>query len=255
MLRKLLKMIGFIYMTLPSIKENHTEVTDVSDVLELMGALNDKRLNNHYVIRKRKLKSVLTKDDPCGLQNLRVCKDIEMYEKVKSTLNCSHSLLFSGNHIKNRIPASQICNKEEILKAFDVMRTTESNCKKVPQCQYDRYLVRSVQEANSKTLEITLDENMETHDTFITYGLDNLMGEIGGTVGAFVGWSSWSILSYLYDFNLFSKLSKSKSHIRKVTVVGLLATFVYWSSGIVLDYNYESESMSLNLEESFQACT
>ena len=84
-----------------------------------------------------------------------------MYEKVKSTLNCSHSLLFSGNHIKNRIPASQICNKEEILKAFDVMRTTESNCKKVPQCQYDRYLVRSVQEANSKTLEITLDENME----------------------------------------------------------------------------------------------
>ena len=236
-----------------SIKENHTEVTDVSDVLELMGALNDKRLNNHYVIRKRKLKSVLTKDDPCGLQNLRVCKDIEMYEKVKSTLNCSHSLLFSGNHIKNRIPASQICNKEEILKAFDVMRTTESNCKKVPQCQYDRYLVRSVQEANSKTLEITLDENMETHDTFITYGLDNLMGEIGGTVGAFVGWSSWSILSYLYDFNLFSKLSKSKSHIRKVTVVGLLATFVYWSSGIVLDYNYESETMYLDLQESVQA--
>ena len=133
------------------------------------------------------------------------------------------------------------------------MRKTESNCKKVPQCQYDRYLVRSVQEANSKTLEITLDENMETHDTFITYGLDNLIGEVGGTAGAFVGWSAWSILSYSYDINLFSKSSKLKGHVRKFTVIGLLMTFVYWSSGIVLDYNYGAETMYLNLQESVQA--
>jgi hypothetical protein len=117
-----------------------------------------------------------------------------------------------------------MCSKKEILKTFDIIRKTESNCKKVPQCQYDRYLVRSVQEANSKTLEITFDENMETHDTFITYGLDNLIGEVGGTAGAFVGWSAWSILSYFFDFNLFSKLLKG--HIRKVTVIGLLVTFV-----------------------------
>jgi hypothetical protein len=68
-----------------------------------MGALNDKQLNNHYFIRKRKLKSVLTKDDPCELQNLVACKDIELYEKVKSRLNCTHPLLFSGNHIKKTV--------------------------------------------------------------------------------------------------------------------------------------------------------
>ena len=47
------------------------------------------------------------------------------------------------------------------MKAFDVMRETETKCTRVPQCQYDRYLVRSVQEPNSKILEITLDENMD----------------------------------------------------------------------------------------------
>ena len=234
-----------------SLKGNHSDLSDV--LLDLMGALNDKQLNNHYVIRKRKLKSVLTKDEPCELQNLDVCKDIELYEKVRSTLNCTHPLLFSGNHIEKTVSLPQMCSKQEILKAFDVMRKTESNCKKVPQCQYDRYLVRSVQEANSKTLEITLDENMETHDTFITYRLDNLFGEAGGTAGAFVGWSAWSILSSFFDFNLFSKFSRLKGHIRKVTVIGLLMTFVYWSFGIVLDYNNGAETMYINLQESVQA--
>ena len=230
-----------------------SEDIDHTQMFDLFGNIANKYLNKHYAIRKRKLKSVLTMEEPCGHQNLDVCKDIEQYEKVRRTLNCTHPLLFSGNHIEKTVSLPQLCSNLEILKAFDLMRKTESNCKKVPQCQYDKYVVRSVQEANSKTLEITLDENMETHDTFISYGLDNLIGEVGGTAGAFLGWSAWSILSSFYDFNLFSQLSRSKGHVRKVTLVGLLVTFIYWSSGIVLDYNYESESMYLNLQESVQA--
>ena len=39
---------------------NHSKVNDHLDVLDLMDFSNDKHLNKHYVIRKRKLKSVLT---------------------------------------------------------------------------------------------------------------------------------------------------------------------------------------------------
>ena len=59
-----------------------------------------------------------------------------------------------------------------------------------------------------------------------------MIGEIGGTLGLFLGWSSLFFME-----TLFGLATKRSAGFRKMSVAIFLIIFAYWSSDVIVDYS------------------
>ena len=123
-----------------------------------------------------------------------------------------------------------------------------TNCQKTLPCEYSRYVLRSFDvDWNEEDLLITVDENFEVHDSYIPYGIGNLMGEVGGTLGMCLGWSTLFFTEVLISFLIKSKITRKP--LNRMSIIIMITIFLYWSSDFLKQYSEESESMELTLEK------
>ena len=183
--------------------------------------------------------------NPCSIEGYDECR--------KNELETGYDILATENkcHIglKRKIgqsPYLPVCDNNVTLEAIRLGKE-DSKCQKLPQCQYSKYLMKS--KPTDKDVfwhfEVAMDENIEVHESFITYGAVNLIGDLGGTMGMCLGWSAFYFIEkFLIHF--FSKTSHMQN--KTIVVMLLLALFLFWSSYVVNDYVNETESMELVVE-------
>ena len=205
------------------------------------------RFSKYLNIRKSKFSSVSTLQNPCSIQGYDACRKNELetgYDILATEHKCHIPIA-----LKRKIgqsPHLPVCDNNVTLEAIRLGKE-ESKCQKLPQCQYSKYLVKS--RPTDKDVfwhfEIAMDENIEVHESFITYGAVNLIGDLGGTMGMCLGWSAFYFIEkFLIHF--FSKTSYMQN--KNIVVMLLLSLFLFWSSYVVNDYINETESMELVVE-------
>ena len=205
------------------------------------------RFSKYLNIRKSKFNSVSTMQNPCSIEGYDECRKNELetgYDILATEHKCHIPIA-----LKKKIgqsPYLPVCDNNVTLEAIRLGKE-ESKCQKLPQCQYSKYLVKS--RPTDKDVfwhfEISMDENIEVHESFITYGAVNLIGDLGGTMGMCLGWSAF----YFIEKFLIHFLSKrTHTQNKNIVVTLLLALFLFWSSYVVNDYINETESMELEVE-------
>ena len=209
-----------------------------------------------YVIRKTKYSSISTQNKPCNedITSFQVCKDIEMHEHFRKQHQCQIPFLLSWTHASYN-GSLPVCNNSVTLMAFQTPTDFVTACKSMLPCEYSRYNLRSKEDkvdevhndvTSLKTREITLDDTLELHESFIGYDAISFLGEAGGTLGMCLGWSLLFFVELLLDY----AVQDSKLHIKltRFSIFSLLMIFLYWSSSTMIDYYEQSESMELDLE-------
>ena len=201
----------------------------------------------HYLVRKTKLSSVSTSNEKCIEHDINVCKDIEGQKNLKDQYLCHIPLLYSGNHLP-KSDSLRVCNSTVTHDAIENMTKATTNCQATLPCEYSRYALRSFDvDWDHKDLLITVDENLEVHNSYVPYGIGNLMGEVGGTLGMCVGWSILFFTEVLITFLIKNKITRKTLH--RMSIIIIITIFLYWSSDFLKQYNEESESMELTLEK------
>ena len=201
----------------------------------------------HYLVRKTKLSSVSTSNEKCIEHDINVCKDIEGQKNLKDQYLCHIPLLYSGNHLP-KSDSLRVCNSTVTHDAIENMTKATTNCQATLPCEYSRYALRSFDvDWDHKDLLITVDENLEVHNSYVPYGIGNLMGEVGGTLGMCVGWSILFFTEVLITFLIKNKITRKTLH--RMSIIIIITIFLYWSSDFLRQYDEESESMELTLEK------
>ena len=212
--------------------------------------------SKHYVIQKTKYSSISTQIKPCNEDStsFQVCKDIEMHDHFRKQYQCQIPFLLSWTHASYN-GSLPVCNNSVALMAFQTPTDFVTSCKSMLPCTYSKYILRSTEDKvdevyndpySLKTREITLDDTLELHESFINYDGISFIGEAGGTLGMCLGWSGLFFIELLLDYavhdsNLHMKLTR-------FSILSLFLIFLYWSSSTIIDYNEQSESMELSLE-------
>ena len=201
----------------------------------------------HYFVRKTKLSSVSTRNEKCIEHDINVCKDIELQNNLKDQYQCHIPFLYSGNHL-TKSDSLRVCNSTVTHETIENMTKAITNCQATLPCEYSRYALRSFDvDWSFEDLMITVDENLEVHNSYIPYGIGNLMGEVGGTLGMCVGWSILFFTEVLISFLIKNdKISRKTLH--KMSIIIIITIFLYWASDFLKQYDEESESMELTLE-------
>ena len=201
----------------------------------------------HYLIRKTKLSSVSTTNEKCVEHDINVCKDIEVHNMLKDQYQCHIPLLYSGNHLP-KSDSLEICNSTITYDTIENMTKAITNCPATVPCEYSKYELRSFDvDWNDEDLLITVDENLEVRNSYVPYGIGNLMGEVGGTLGMCVGWSILFFTEVLITFLIKNKITRKT--LNRMSIIIIITIFLYWSSDFLKQYDEESESMELTLEK------
>ena len=209
-----------------------------------------------YVIRKTKYSSISTQNKPCNEDStsLQVCKDIEKHDHFMEHYKCQIPFLLSWNHASYN-GSLPVCNNSVALMAFQAPTDFVTACKSMVPCKYSKYTLRSKEDkvgevynnpTSLKTREITLDDTLELHESFIGYDGISFVGEAGGTLGMCLGWSLLFFVELLLDYAVHD--SNVHKKLTRFSIFSLLLIFLYWSSSTIIDYNEQSESMELSLE-------
>ena len=212
--------------------------------------------SNQFVVRKTKYSSISTQNLPCneGTYNFQVCKDIEIHDHIRKQYHCKIPILLSWNHASDNGSLPE-CNNSVTLMAFQTPIDFVTTCRSILPCEYSRYSLRSKEDKVTevynniyapKIREITLDDTLELHESFIGYDGISFIGEAGGTLGMCLGWSLLFFIEVLLDYTV--KNSNLHKKLNRLGIFSLLLIFLYWSSSTVIDYHEQSESMELALE-------
>ena len=202
----------------------------------------------HYKVKKSKYETVPTNQYPCGTKHFKACQEYEVFQKIKEMYNCHVTMLVSGKHFKMN-ESTSVCSNNITVLALKMLQKPNSKCQKATPCKYSMYSIFSndlgLKNIDPCELSITMDEYLIVHQSVISYDMINLIGEIGGTLGLFLGWSSLFFME-----TLFGLASKRSAGYRKLSIFIFLIIFAYWSSAVIGDYSQEAKATELNpLEE------
>ena len=198
--------------------------------------------DGRYTVRKTKHSFVSTTANPCADYHTIVCQDIELHKMIENDHNCLIPSLYFGKHIKMN-QSLAICNNSIVLNAIDLLEEQFQTCDNMPPCKYSMYSIKSMEISLTEKMEITFDDNLEIHESFVSYDTVSLYGEVGGTGGMVLGWSALYIAEQFCCFVISSKLLRNQMT-RLISLI-LLLVFFYWSSDVVGGYINENETMEL----------
>ena len=169
-------------------------------------------------IKESKLEQVSTRDAQCGEFPFVTCASRKMYQQMYSEFGCETVYINNGTYLNDIRKFNQtvpMCNREvheKVRKLVDdSFGKTENNvCKRA--CTQYMYLMQlqTFAHANqSTTVRLQFaDINVAINTHTISYDYQSLIGEVGGTLGLFLGVSGISIveaiMSCLQRFNVRS---------------------------------------------------
>ena len=97
-------------------------------------------------------------------------------------------------------------------------------------------------------LIIHMDNSVEEYKSSISYRGVNLISDIGGTLGLFLGWSIALCANYVVNL---VKSKTMRSFVTSTMVLILFIGFVQWSSPVFEKFIYEEETVELQTEQGY----
>ena len=185
---------------------------DLPDAYELNGYLFLSFLDETHKVhnvefRKKIIKKETTRKAPCVENEYDTCQSIEDNRVIFERFNCSVSILYSGPHLDNFTPKEAInCSHDVTLEALDFISSKESHCSMSQTCENVRfttkYKVEDTSWVKNRSLISTALENpeVEFHNTYVSYDLQSLIGEIGGILGITLGASALTLFEFLLNY-------------------------------------------------------
>ena len=182
---------------------------DLPDAYELNGYLflsflDETRKLHKVEFRKKIIKKETTRKTPCVKNEYDTCRSIEDNTVIFERFNCRVPILYSGPHLEDFIPKEATnCSPDVTLEALDFISSKESHCTMSPTCENVRFTTKHKVEDNpwvkNKSLIFVSLENPEVkfYNTYVSYDLQSLIGEIGGILGITLGASALTLFEFL----------------------------------------------------------
>ncbi len=111
----------------------------------------------------------------------------------------------------------------------------------ISQLRLDAESNNNLAESEIRHVVIKMDGNVKSFDSSVSYGLSGLIGEIGGTIGVFLGWSIWSVIQA--GLEILQPKRKAKIFLTNIFGGILLLSFAYWSLEAFDIFANEKETM------------
>jgi hypothetical protein len=169
-----------------------------------------KKKKQHSIdIQKRVNKRESTRRVPCTQYERKTCKNIEDNKLILEAYHCAIPILYGGQHLDYFIHKEiSNCSNKITLQALEwitnkkVNLNNKSNCTLMQTCENTRFTSKhETQETyvENKTVVWIAFENpeVEYHNTYVSYGLISLIGEVGGILGLTLGASASTLLESL----------------------------------------------------------
>ena len=184
------------------------------------------KLVHRITFDKKISKRVPTRRIPCTQYEYKTCLNIEDNRMVIDKFNCQIPILYHGRHLDNIIPPDLTNCSEEVTKgAFDLILRKQSKCTRSQACETTRFALSYLTEKTwleNKTLAYFQYKYPEvTHsNTYISYGIISLIGEVGGLVGLTLGASILSLFesSMLRCISFFASKNKNKETQKPIVI-------------------------------------
>ena len=173
-------------------------------------------LNGSYTdfsIVKRTITKVPTRKQPCQKHTFEVCNDIEHYKLIIGKYQCLVPIYYSGHHMDTFFQSGlPICNnsvaKEILSTQFKKSCLLDSVCETTKYSFFKQEYVTN--KTNSTNIEISFQDIVVEHfESYISYTIQSVIGEVGGTLGLTLGASAFSIFRIVLDF--FQKICHYQS--------------------------------------------
>ena len=155
---------------------------------------SDKIKKVHKIqLRKKITKRESTRKAPCVKYEPKTCQSIEDNKLVFERFHCSIPFLNSGQHLNDLVTkGASNCSYQVTLEALDLISKKESNCAMSKTCENTRFTSKYVVEKtwleNKTLVYVTFDNpEVELYQSYISYDLNSLLGEIGGILGITLG--------------------------------------------------------------------
>ena len=142
----------------------------------------------------------------CTEYDQRTCRNIEDNKLILSKLDCRLPILYQGHHLDHlfteEIPG---CNNSIIEKAVDLLMSKRSKCPRSQACHKREYTTKHEFEPiyieNKTVVLVRFDTpQVEYQNTYISYGLISLIGEVGGILGLTLGVSGLTMFDSLLKY-------------------------------------------------------
>ena len=177
---------------------------------------NDNPMVHFINIGKKISQRAPTRKIPCAQLEYKTCQNIEDNEMVLDKFNCRVPILYQGSYLDHIIPRNTPnCSDEATKEVFDLIVSKQSKCSRTQTCKMTRFS-SSYNTAKSwienKTIVYIAYKYPEVvyHNTYVSYDLLSLIGEIGGILGLTLGASAMSLIELLFQrcLSFFEKKTK-----------------------------------------------
>ena len=204
-----------------------------------------------YNIRRTQFLMQPTDHTPCGHLHLQVCREIQNYNIIKDKYGCHSPLLFTGNHLPIK-KSLKSCNSTITLEALKLRSQKLKQCPALVPCQFTKF--DFVTESNNWWLDsprhphlvIRMDNHIELYQLSFQYTTASLVGQIGGTMGIFLGWSIILILELMT--NLLKNKRFQITLNKFVVIIPLLGLSGLWAKDTITMYLNEVETTQVQMK-------
>lgn len=194
----------------------HTE-NDLPDALRMNPFFTVTWGNYEYIdvlIHKKVLIYEPTRDFPCEKYPKLASQELLEYELILKNFSCQIPILFSGSHLNDLFSTAKhlpICGDNVTKEALDLILAGEQKSfKERPgSCNQTKFAL-SIQNSLNTTanfstqITVIFDQmEVELHQSYISYDLQNLIGEVGGVLGLTLGMSGLSLFDSITQSVLF----------------------------------------------------
>ena len=183
---------------------------DLPDALLLNGfqILTIKNITNQshsFNLKKKTNRRESTRKVPCVQYEYNTCKNIEDNQLVLDKFQCRIPILYSGQHLDDFVSKDVLnCSHDVTVEALESIMKTESKCKQTITCEMTRFTSTYTVEESWKDNKTVIwvgfvNPEVEHHNTYVSYDLVSLVGEIGGILGLTLGASTLTLLELLFQ--------------------------------------------------------
>ena len=160
-------------------------------------------------LTKKILNSVSTRNDRCEALPQITCLMRLMYQEILARYGCESYYVTNGTYLNDlKKPNVTFCNKSEhqdirknLYESGYFAQLHHSCTKACIQSMYSMLPQTFMHPNSNSTVEIVYgDPNVEVNKHTISYEIQSLIGEVGGTLGLTLGLSGFSISAIMLSF-------------------------------------------------------
>ena len=230
-------------------KDDLSSATHHSSLLEVNLASS---MASEFVFEKTNIMVESTNHTPCSDVFPQTCQDIKLNLIIAEKYNCTVPFFKFGQHVSIN-ETFPICGYDEMLESFNIRREVAKQCPTYMPCRFSSYkeILQDgygfpIWEQSQGHIILRMSNLVTNHTSFVNYEFENLVYDIAGTMGMFLGWSIFSLCG-LIILKLESKLIRKC--LKWALDIALLLLFLIWSQDVVEKYKTQLEDMEIQIDK------